>query len=188
MRVEGAPDEGDRAHIVTESQNISASGIYCYSSHYLSPLSKVALTIVLPHMPGGSGTQELVKCEGIVVRCESVAARGRDEQFELACMFSELDDERRYQIEEFVTWRNLQALRAAAAGNGARTTRGKTTASRKKATATAKRKAPAARASGGAKKKVAKAAKTSAGATRKSSTTRSSGKAARKTASRRNVH
>jgi|SRR5437870_8727104 len=112
MRVEGV-HEGQAAQIVTESQNISASGVYCTSPHFLAPLSKVALTIVLPRLPGGRGSQELVKCDGIVVRCEPVP-RKTDKRFELACMFSSLDDRRRLLLDEFVTWRNLQSLRAAA--------------------------------------------------------------------------
>jgi hypothetical protein len=112
MRVEGAPD-GDVAQIVTESQNISSSGVYCTSSHFLAPLSKVALTIVLPRLPGGRHAKELIKCEGIVVRCEPLARKG-EKQFELACMFSDLDERRRGVLDEFVAWRNLQALRAAA--------------------------------------------------------------------------
>ncbi len=120
MRVESAPDDGERTQIVTESQNISASGVYCISPHYLAPASKVTLTIVLPRLPGGRAAKELIKCEGIVVRCEPPVKRG-DRRYELACMFSELDEHRRMLLEEFVTWRNLQALRAAAGrGNGER--------------------------------------------------------------------
>jgi len=120
MRVESAPDDGERTQIVTESQNISASGVYCTSLHYLAPTSKVTLTIVLPRMPGGRAAKELIKCEGIVVRCEPPVKRG-DKRYELACMFSDLDDRRRMLLEDFVTWRNLQALRAAAGrGNGER--------------------------------------------------------------------
>jgi c-di-GMP-binding flagellar brake protein YcgR len=139
MRVESAPSEGERTQIVTETQNISANGVYCSSLHYLAPASRVALTIVLPKLPGMTGAKELIKCEGIVVRCEPPAKRG-DRHYELACMFSGLDDKRRMLIEEFVTWRNLQALRAAAnRGNGVR---------------------PAARPKvRGAKRKVAKAAR-----------------------------
>jgi hypothetical protein len=114
MRVEGTPDDGAASsQVVTETQNISASGVYCMSSRFLAPLSKVALTIVLPKVPGVGGRQELIKCEGIVVRCEALARRG-DRRYELACMFSELDRKRRELIGHFVTWRNLQALRAAA--------------------------------------------------------------------------
>jgi len=118
MRVESA-EEGERTQIVTESQNISASGVYCMASHYLAPLSKVGLTIVLPHLPGHRAGQELVKCEGIVVRCEPLSRRG-ERHFELACMFSGLDGPRRDLIEEFVTWRNLQALRDATRAVGRR--------------------------------------------------------------------
>ena len=60
MRVDAAAMAG-ATRIVTESQNISGSGVYCHASHYLAPLSKVQLTIVLPKSPGGSGgPQELV--------------------------------------------------------------------------------------------------------------------------------
>lgn len=112
MRVEGAPDGGPSAKIVTESQNISASGVYCLSSHFLPPLSKVQLTIVLPKLPGHAHSQELIKCEGIVVRCESLPRKG-EPHYQLACMFSGLERPKQQILEEFVTWRNLQALRAA---------------------------------------------------------------------------
>ncbi|MCC6348143.1 MAG: PilZ domain-containing protein [Candidatus Eisenbacteria bacterium] len=115
MRVEGAPDGGPSAQIVTESQNISASGVYCLSSHFLPPLSKVQLTIVLPKLPGRGHAQELVKCEGIVVRCELLPQRKSDPRYQLACMFSGLERAKSELLEEFVTWRNLQALRAALA-------------------------------------------------------------------------
>lgn len=114
MRVEAGVAAG-APQIVTESQNISASGIYCLASHYLAPLSKVQLTIVLPGLPGRRDAQELVKCEGIVVRCSQRPGDKSPTPYELACMFSGLDRELRSRVEEFVTWRNLQALRAALA-------------------------------------------------------------------------
>ena len=125
MRVEGSGEESVDGQIVTESQNISASGVYCMSSHYMAPLSKVALTIVLPRVPGGRSTKELIKCEGIVVRCEQSAKR-RERPFELACMFSGLETDVRQRIDAFVTWRNLQALRAAARATPRKTAARKT--------------------------------------------------------------
>jgi c-di-GMP-binding flagellar brake protein YcgR len=143
MRVEGAHD-GSQAQVVTESQNISASGVYCLSSHFLPPLSKVQLTIVLPKMPGMARPQELIKCEGIVVRCETAAGKRTDVRYQLACMFASLASGQRERIEEFVAWRNLQALRAAVAP-----ARG---AARPKA---ARKKAAASRPAAPARRKVA---------------------------------
>ena len=115
MRVEAGATAG-AARIVTESQNISASGVYCHASHYLAPLSKVQLTIILPRVPGGpTNVQELLKCDGIVVRCEQRANDRNGTPYELACMFTALEPASRLRLEEFVTWRNLQALRAALA-------------------------------------------------------------------------
>ncbi len=114
MRVEAGSAGAGR--IVTESQNISSSGVYCHVSHYLAPLSKVQLTIVLPRTPGATMVgQELVKCDGIVVRCDQRGSEKSETPYELACMFTSLDAGLRERIEQFVTWRNLQALRAALA-------------------------------------------------------------------------
>jgi hypothetical protein len=120
MRVEAGATAG-AARIVTESQNISASGVYCHASHFLAPLSKVQLTIILPRVPGGTANvQELLKCDGIVVRCEQRSSERSGTPYELACMFTALDPVSRRRLEEFVTWRNLQALRAALSSPPAR--------------------------------------------------------------------
>ena len=131
MMLEVPPDDGTPQQVVTESQNISSSGVYCTSSHFLAPMSKVALTIVLPRL-GATRGKELIQCEGIVVRCEPLSKRG-ERRYELACMFSDMDKRRREMLEAFVTWRNLQALRAATRPVGA---------TRPAARASAKRKAP----------------------------------------------
>ncbi len=133
MRVEGRPTDGELTKIVTESQNISASGVYCMSPHYLAPLSKVALTIVLPSQatrirPGpATGAQRLLKCDGIVVRCLPADPGPRRHAYELACSFLGLDERHRGLIEEFVSWRNLEAMRMASQA-GARTRRSAPTA------------------------------------------------------------
>lgn len=164
MRVEGAHD-GASAQIVTESQNVSASGVYCLSSHYLPPLSKVQLTIVLPQIPGTSRAKELVKCEGIVVRCELAPGRRAEPRYQLACMFSGIERDLRERLEEFVAWRNLQALRAALAP--ARRSPRKA-AAKKKTAAKSSRSAPVAKKKAAAKRKVArKSATRAAGARRK---------------------
>src|SRR6266542_3550049 len=113
MRIEGVPVEGRLEPVVTESRNISASGVYFQSPQFLAPLTKVGMTIVLPRVTGGRG-DELFRCDGIVVRCEP-GARRTDKGFEVACAFSNLGQGPRGMLDAFVTWRNLQQLRAAAA-------------------------------------------------------------------------
>ena len=92
-------------------------------------------------MPGSTASKELIKCDGIVVRCEPGPGKKTDQAFELACMFSDLDERRRGLLEEFVTWRNLQALRAAAgAPNGERTRTRRAPAARKRAVSRVRRR------------------------------------------------
>ena len=111
MRVEGEPTNGAvLTQIVTESQNISSSGVYCSSPHYLAPLSKVALTIVLPNQKSTQGAQRLLKCDGVVVRCMPTGAASRPAGYELACSFIGLDPRHRILLDDFVTWRNLQSI------------------------------------------------------------------------------
>ena len=181
MRVEAASGAGS-PQIVTESQNISSSGIYCLASHYLAPLSKVLLTIVLPRIPGSEGAaQELLKCESIVVRCDQRAGDRSGTPYELACMFSGLEPERRRRVEEFVTWRNLQALRAALAPapkekSGVRKPARKPTSARPQGTRGAAKKKTAVRGSAKPSSKQRVAAKPA-----HKSALRSSAKVARKT-------
>ena len=116
MRVEGGEHtNGALTKIVTESQNISSSGVYCSSPHYLAPLSKVALTIVLPNQKTTQGAQRLLKCEGVVVRCMPAGVASRPTAYELACSFIGLDPRHRVLLDDFVTWRNLQSIRTAPA-------------------------------------------------------------------------
>ena len=111
MRVEAPPSEEAQSQIVTETQNISSSGVYCHSPHYLAPTSKVALTIVLPGMPGKNGARRLLKCEAMVVRCEKPTVRGAARGgYQLACSFLTLGDPTRRLLDDYVSWRNLQEM------------------------------------------------------------------------------
>jgi hypothetical protein len=139
MRLMSGPGSDGQPEFVTESENISASGVYCFSPHYLAPLSKVGLTLVLPDGGAEDPRNRLLKCEAVVVRCEQQARAARGRQFELACSFLGLDDDRRRLLDEFVTLRNLRALGAAApAARRRATARARAVAGGKKRTVKAK--------------------------------------------------
>ena len=75
------------ALVTTESLNISRGGVYCESAEFLAPLSRVALTVVLPPF-GAAGRSRVLKSEGVVVRCENMPPlRGR-KRYQLACCFT----------------------------------------------------------------------------------------------------
>ncbi|NOT35740.1 MAG: hypothetical protein HOP12_16485, partial [Candidatus Eisenbacteria bacterium] len=118
MRLGGAVGMTEAPAFVTETQNVSSSGVYCLSPHYLAPLSKVDLTLVLPQAAGARKGEKLLKCEAVVVRCLQTAHATRDARFELACSFLGLEEAHRRMLEEFVTYRNLKALANATRGVG----------------------------------------------------------------------
>jgi hypothetical protein len=95
------------ALVTTESLNISRGGVYCESSEYLAPLSKVALTVILPALIKG-GRTSMLRTEGVVVRCEALPAlRGR-KRYQLACCFTGLDADAARLLDQFVSWRALR--------------------------------------------------------------------------------
>jgi c-di-GMP-binding flagellar brake protein YcgR len=136
MRVEGGSVDGGLVPIVTESRNISGSGVYCYSPNFLAPLSKVALTIVLPAVPGRNPSQRLLKCEGLVVRCQAGEGSKKDRAYQLACSFLGLEPGVRERLEEYVVWRNLRALRTASGATAVRRGTGKRAPKSRKPSAT----------------------------------------------------
>jgi len=65
VTVSGAP-EGAQGRTL----NISTNGVYFESPKFIDVLTKVQLELVIPIGEPGSGKEERVTCEGIVVRVE----------------------------------------------------------------------------------------------------------------------
>jgi PilZ domain-containing protein len=152
------------ALVTTESLNISRGGVYCESAEFLSPLSRVALTVVLPPF-GTAGRSRVLRSEGVVVRCEALPPiRGR-KRWQLACCFTGLDADMRGLLDSFVAWRAQRGRRAiaargvrSAAGAGARKARTSRRPTAASTVAKAARKATARkRVTAAAAKKVVKA-------------------------------
>ena len=161
MQVAGADDD---SVLTTESINLSASGIQFLSRAFLSPLTKVQLTLLLPPFGSRLRRERMVQCEAIVVRCEEAEGLRRPPRYELACYFSDVEGEDRILIEQYVGWRSLRRLpampsveKAAVKTAVKRPVRSAVKPSRKagakKTTKTAARKRPATRKRAGAAKK-----------------------------------
>lgn len=116
MQVAGG-DDG--SVLTTESVNLSSSGIQFLSRAFLSPLTKVMLTLLLPPFGRTLRRERMVRCEGIVVRCEEMEGGRSRPRYELACCFIESPDEDRRLIEQYVAWRSLRRVQAVASPRAA---------------------------------------------------------------------
>lgn len=164
MRID-ADAHKDVPQIVTQSENISASGVYCFASHSLPLRTHVSLSIVLPALPGQAAGTQIVRTDALVVRSIPNPKAPAKTPFELAFMFLSLGHVEKAQLHEFVLWRNLQTLREALgqspsakpARKPAKKAPARKTSASKKAAASPKRKVVKPKPV--AKKKAAKTAK-----------------------------
>ena len=102
---------GDEASVLTtESINLSSSGIQFQSRAFLSPLTKVSLTILLPPFGRRLRRERIVKCDGVIVRCEETERVRQRPRYELACYFTELGLEERDLLDQYVAWRALRRV------------------------------------------------------------------------------
>lgn len=87
--------------ITTESINVGTEGVYCPVSHFVAPLTKLQVTMVLP-IKGKAGQvkNEVVKAEAVVVRCQP--AGGDLGAYRIALFFTALDAATRRVLDEYV--------------------------------------------------------------------------------------
>ena len=103
--------------ITTESMNLSKSGISCETMEFVAPLSKVALTLILPKFGNLTKSSRILRAEGVVVRCEPVRSwdseslpEASDRLYEIACYFTSVEEESRNLLDAFVAWKLLRGL------------------------------------------------------------------------------
>jgi hypothetical protein len=65
----------------------------------------------------------MLKVEGIIVRCEESERAKQRPRYELACYFTDLVDDDRDLVEQYVAWRALRRLPTADNDEPARTRR-----------------------------------------------------------------
>ena len=86
--------DGSLATSTLETINISSSGVYFKSGHFIEPLTKLAMVLdvtVPSDDPGGDTVIAPVPCEGIVVRTTPEAETEGCEDYEVAVFFTHLE-------------------------------------------------------------------------------------------------
>lgn len=108
LQVERKVRGGSERPVTTESLNLSSGGLYCHVRSHVEPLTKVGLTLLLPSFGRQGKKTQVINCEGIVIRCDSVADDNLE--FEMACCFTDVRKEDRQLIEEYIGWRLMRDL------------------------------------------------------------------------------
>jgi hypothetical protein len=99
----------DASVVTTESVNLSSSGLQFQSRTFLAPLTKVALMLLVPPF-GRLRRERMVRCEGVIVRCEEAERALKRPRYHLACYFTDVAEDDRTLVEQYVTWRAMRTL------------------------------------------------------------------------------
>lgn len=85
--------DGSQESATLETINISSSGVYFKSDHFIEPMTKLAmdLEVLVPAEAEGEQETALVPCEGLVVRCNPEAETPGCETYEVAVFFTHVE-------------------------------------------------------------------------------------------------
>ena len=97
--------------VITETRNISCSGVYCRINKPLPLMSKVGITVLLPIRHRTKMKTEKVRCSGVVVRSEPTIVQEADTAYQnVAIFFTDLSKKDKLKVAEYV----LQSFRESA--------------------------------------------------------------------------
>ena len=89
----------DEFDIVTQTANISRSGVCCRVNKYIEPMTKLKIQLLLPFKADKKTVTKKVACYGVIVRTESVP---NEEAFNVAIYFSDMASRDAECLAEFV--------------------------------------------------------------------------------------
>ena len=85
--------------IVTETRNVSSSGVYCRVNTYIEPMTKLKIHLLLPVKKSNRISTKRISCQGVVVRTESVP---QQEYFNAAIFFNDIQPKDIRALADFV--------------------------------------------------------------------------------------
>lgn len=90
-------DDGD---VVTETGNISRSGLYCKINRYIEPMTKLKICLLLPLRKNGKDVTKQILAQGVVVRAEQIA---QTDEHNIAIFFNEIAQRDAESIADYVS-------------------------------------------------------------------------------------
>lgn len=90
---------GEQFDVVTETHNLSCSGVYCRVNKYFDPMTRFEIHLLLPFKKGAKVITKKVSCHGVVVRVESEPG---NKFFNIAVFFNEIDKKNVLLITQYI--------------------------------------------------------------------------------------
>jgi len=96
--------DGSLALANLETLNISTSGVYFQSDHFIEPMTKLDMLFQLPVADAGGGGERTagVRCEGIVVRTVPERAQPGHDRYEVAVFFTHFEPDALQLLEDHI--------------------------------------------------------------------------------------
>ena len=86
--------------VVTDTVNISRTGVYCRTDRPIAPMTKLKVHLLLPAAKkGGKSTTKKITCQGVVVRSEPIAV---DKKCHVAIFFNDISSKDAESIGQYV--------------------------------------------------------------------------------------
>ena len=108
MEVRLPRTDGGLERATLETLNISTSGVFFESDHFIEPMTKLDMVLQLP-VPTKSGKEASpslapLHCEGIVVRVVPEAPETGRDRYEVAVFFTHFDPDGLIHLEEHIAF------------------------------------------------------------------------------------
>jgi len=94
--------KGGGFDIITNTLNISASGIYCKVEKEMPLMSRVQLMLMIPDPAKDNKATKAVEVDGVVVRQHPVIINGKVKHYDIAIFFENLDQKHREMIAGYI--------------------------------------------------------------------------------------
>lgn len=89
--------------VITETRNISCSGVYCRVNKPIPVMSKIGITLLLPIQSNNRVLTKKIKCSGVVVRSEPLIVEEADTAWQnIAIFFTDLSKKDKDKIAQYI--------------------------------------------------------------------------------------
>jgi len=99
--------DGTKADASLETINISSSGVYFKSNHFIEPMTKLEMELELAVPPEKGSTEAkiaTVHCQGIVVRVTPDSGNPPDGEWEIAVFFTSIESGGHRALERHIAY------------------------------------------------------------------------------------